>query len=353
MIIKTNYKDIFGLDQSKINAIDPYINNVLEFWKTDSAYLIVKTSGSTGNPKPIKLKREHIINSANATLDFFDLNKGSSFLCCMPSMYIGGIMMLIRAIVNEGVIFLEKPSRYPIQRLNEKIDLCAMTTAQTRNAIQIPKRMEFIRNLLIGGGELTNDDDFNLSKLETSCFHSFGMTETISHIALRPIDSKTEDKLYQCLNHVQISNNNENRLVIKSKKIGIESLTTNDIVEIVGNQLFKYIGRMGNVINSGGLKIHSEQVEKTLSHHLNSSQFFIDKEPHDEMGEICILICLESISEKSVLEATSHIHNKKLAPKKVYWVKKIHFKSNDKLDRIKTRKEAFLVNNCKSLSSLI
>ena len=79
MIIKTNYKDIFGLDQSKINAIDPYINNVLEFWKTDSAYLIVKTSGSTGNPKPIKLKREHIINSANATLDFFDLNKGSSF----------------------------------------------------------------------------------------------------------------------------------------------------------------------------------------------------------------------------------------------------------------------------------
>ena len=109
--------------KARINKLDPHINDVLEFWKSERSYLIVNTSGSTGNPKPIKLKREHIINSANATLDFFELSMGSSFLCCMPSKYIGGIMMLIRALVNEGLIFLEKPSRYPIQQLNEKIDL--------------------------------------------------------------------------------------------------------------------------------------------------------------------------------------------------------------------------------------
>ena len=353
MRIKTNYKDIFSLDKARINELDPHINDVLEFWKYERTYLIVNTSGSTGNPKPIKLKREHIINSANATLDFFELSKGSSFLCCMPSKYIGGIMMLIRAIVNEGVMFLERPSRYPIQKLNEKIDLCAMTTAQTRNTIRQPKRMEFIRNLIIGGGSLTLKDDFNLNELKTSCYHSFGMTETISHIALRPIKSGMKNEYYKCLNHVKISNNKKNQLVISSKKLGIKSITTNDIVEITENQVFKLIGRMDNIINSGGLKIHSEQIEKTVSQHLNPSQFFIDKEPHEEMGEICIMICLESIDEKSISEATSLIRDKKQAPKKVYWVEKIHFNSNYKMDRIKTRQEAFLVNNSKSLSSLI
>ena len=352
MIIKTNYKEIFSLDKAIINELDPHVNDVLEFWKSKRAYLIVNTSGSTGNPKPIKLKREHIINSANATLDFFEFDKGRSFLCCMPSKYIGGIMMLIRALVNEGMIFLEKPSRYPIQQLDEKIDLCAMTNAQARNAIQHPKRMECIRNLIIGGGNLTLKDDFNLNKLNTSCFHSFGMTETISHIALRPIMSGMKNEYYECLNHVKISNNNEKQLVISSKKLGIESITTNDIVEITGNHIFKYIGRIDNIINSGGLKIHPEQVEKTLSQHLYPSQFFVDKETHKEMGEICILICLESIDEKSILEAISRIRDKKQAPKKVYWVEKIHFNSNYKMDRIKTRQEAFLVNNFKSLSSL-
>ncbi|MEC7063508.1 MAG: hypothetical protein VXW77_06035, partial [Bacteroidota bacterium] len=107
------------------------------------------------------------------------------------------------------------------------------------------------------------------------------------------------------------------------------------------------------IINSGGLKIHSELIEKTLSQHLNPSHFFIDKEPHGEMGEICILICLESIDEKSILKASSLIQDKKQAPKKVYWVEKIHFNSNYKMDRIKTRQKAFLANNYKSLSSLI
>ncbi|MEC8004906.1 MAG: hypothetical protein VX134_03755, partial [Bacteroidota bacterium] len=119
------------------------------------------------------------------------------------------------------------------------------------------------------------------------------------------------------------------------------------------NQLFKYIGRRDNIINSGGLKIHCELIEKTLSQHLNPSHFFVDKEPHEEMGEICILICLESIDKKSILKASSLIRDKKQAPKKVYWVEKIHFNSNYKMDRIKTRQEAFLVNNYKSLSSLI
>ena len=231
-------------------------------------------------------------------------------------------MMLIRALVNEGMIFLEKPSRYPIQQLDEKIDLCAMTNAQARNTIQHPKRMEFIRNLIIGGGNLTLKDDFNLNKLNTSCFHSFGMTETISHIALRPIKSGMKNEYYKCLNHVQISNNKKKQLVISSKKLGIESITTNDVVEITENQMFKFIGRTDNIINSGGLKIHTEQIEKTLSEHLNPSQFFIDKEHHEEMGEICILICLESIDEKSILEAISRIRDKKQAQKKYTGLKK-------------------------------
>ena len=127
-----------------------------------------------------------------------------------------------------------------------------MTTAQTRNTIQHPKRMEFIRNLIIGGGNLTTKDDFNLNELNTSCFHSFGMTETISHIALRPIKSGMKNEYYKCLNHVQISNNKKKQLVISSKKLGIESITTNDIVEITENQTFKFIGRTDNIINSGG-----------------------------------------------------------------------------------------------------
>ncbi len=353
MMIKTDYKGIFSLCEAEIKGIDPDLIRVLDFWDSKSDYLTVNTSGSTGKPKSIKLKREYIINSATATLRYFELKKGSSFLCCMPFKYIGGIMMLIRALVNEGVIFLEKPSRNPLQQLEKQIDLGAMSTSQTRNAMLKMKKTALIKNLIIGGGDLTNEDDLNLSKLKTACFHSFGMTETISHIALRRIDSSIKNKQYKCLDHVHVSTNKKGQLMIKSKEIGIESIVTNDIVEITGYQQFRYLGRLDNVINSGGLKIHPEQVEETMSQLLDSSQFFIDKEPHKELGELCIMICKKTYDENLIKASLKNFQSRKYAPKKVYWVDEIYFNSNHKIDRIKTKKEAFLINNYKRLSSIM
>ena len=353
MLIKTDYHSIFNIDIGTLDKIDPNIKHVLNFWKTKAEFLYVNTSGSTGKPKKIKLKRENVIFSANATLDFFQLKNGSSFYCCIPSNFIGGIMMIIRAIINKGVIFLEKPTRFPFQKLNDSIDFAALSTSQIKNALQYKEKLELINTIIIGGGKLDYSSLNEISQLSSNCYQTFGMTETISHIALKQIDKNFLNNSYKTLDHVKISINNNEQLIIKSKEIGIESLTTNDIIEITGNQQFKHKGRIDNIVNSGGLKIHIEEIENTIQKSLDEFKFFIDKEPHKEFGEIPIMICMNIYNNNEILKSIRLIENNKTRPKKIYLTDKIFISESHKIMRKMSRNYALKLNNVTNLSSIL
>ncbi len=336
MIIKTNYEEIFKIDRAILENIDPEIINFLEFWESNSESLIVNTSGSTGIPKEIKLKRKTLITSAKYTLEYFKLKNNSTFYCCLPVKYIGGKMMLVRAFVNKGQIILSKPSKNAVKGINEKIDFSAMTSMQVEDSIS---KLGFsnIKKLIIGGSSINGKLLEKIDDLKTECYQTFGMTETASHIAVRKLNGSNKNLQYECLKHVKISTNSHGQMIINSPELDIKSLTTNDIIKITDYQLFKYIGRIDNIINTGGIKVNPEHLEYKLYKTILNNNFFIDKISDNYLGQKMILIALESIDINIILKAINKVKDKKKRPKAILITKQFIYTANNKIDRNLTK----------------
>ncbi len=348
MIIHTNYKDIFNLNKKELNKIDTEIFDFLEHWKTNKECLTVRTSGSTGKPKHIKLKRDAIINSAKATLDYFKLKENSKFHCCLPTKYIGGKMMLVRALINKAEIILTKPAKNVTKYLEEEIDFSAMTSMQVENSI-MNKGFKYIKRLIIGGGPISNRLLEKIDELPTKCYQTFGMTETVSHIAIRELSNSSIDNPYRCLNHVKISSDKNGNLIINSPKLNIESLTTNDIIQITGNQEFKYVGRSDNIINTGGIKVYPEILEKEIEKILNRKDFFVDKVDDIDLGEKVIIVALKSLELDKLKEAIKKIKDQKIAPKSILLTDFFYLTPNNKINRKKSKFEALKTSKLSSV----
>ena len=329
--------------------IDPDIFYFLKFWKSNNESILVNTSGSTGKPKKIVIQKKSLINSAKATLDYFEILNNSKFHCCLPAKYIGGKMMLIRALINNGEIILTKPSRNVARNLDIKIDFSAMTPMQVKYSIN-ENGFKNIKKLIIGGGSLSYQLEKKLIKNSNKYYHTYGMTETLSHIAVRPINSLVNNLEYNCLNHVEIKTNKNGNLVVKSPKLGIISLTTNDVVQITGYHKFKYIGRSDNVINTGGIKVHPEILEKEIEKKLKSKDFFIDKIKDEVLGEKVILIALKSLKINIIQKVLKNISDKKIAPKLVLFTENFHLTENGKILRKKTKLESLKKGNLISVN---
>lgn len=336
MIIKTNYKDIFNIDRNLLNDLDPEIINFLDFWKSNKKSIIVNTSGSTGLPKEIRIKRKILITSAKNTLEYFKLKNNSTFHCCLPVKYIGGKMMLVRAFVNKGQIILSKPSKNAVKGINEKVDFSAMTSMQVEDSI-CELGFSNIKKLIIGGGSIDGKLLEKIDDLKTECYQTFGMTETASHIAIRKLNGNNKNLHYKCLKHVKISTNNNGQMIINSPDLEIKSLTTNDIIKITDYQVFKYVGRIDNTINTGGVKVNAEQIEFELHKTILKDGFFIDKISDDYLGQKMILIALESIDINIILKAIKKVKDKKKRPKAILHTKQFIYTENNKIDRNTTK----------------
>ena len=348
MIIKTNHEEIFNLSEKELNKIDPEIYSFLIFWKSKKSYITVQTSGSTGKPKNIKIRRNAIINSAKATLDYFNIKENSRFHICLPVKYIGGKMMLVRAILNKAEIILTKPEKNVAKDLNDPIDFSAMTSIQVENSLK-EKGFKNIKKLIIGGGPVNDTLIQKIQQLPTKCYQTFGMTETVSHIAIRELNKLNKDNPYKCLNHVEISTNIDGNLIIKSPYLCIESLTTNDIVQITGNKEFKYIGRSDNLINTGGIKVLPEEIERQLNESLQSVVFFVDKIPDNRSGEKIIVITNKKENTSTIKKACKRITPKHIRPQLIFFIEEFIFTENNKLKRKKIRNNAIKTNDCISI----
>lgn len=348
-MITTDYQEIFNLDKEILDNIDPEIYKLLLFWKSDKENLTVLTSGSTGNPKKINISKKQMIVSAENTLQYFNVNENSTFLNCLPVKYIGGKIMLIRAILSKGKIVLCKPLANPIKELDIIIDFIALTPLQLNNVLENRKNFEKIKLAIIGGGLVSENLISKIQNLTTNCFQTYGMTETISHIAVRNLKNCTNKTPYKCLEDIKVRANKKNQLIIDSKKLNIENLVTNDKVKILSNEEFLFLNRTDTIINSGGLKINPEEVENKILKSLGDNNFFVDKIKNDKFGEEIILIALKKIELNLLIESIKLLKDKKIQPKKIYIVDKFIFNDNQKIDKLKSKNYAYKLKKIHNL----
>lgn len=277
------------------------LEDFLSEWNNGSDRVLVHTSGSTGKPKPIRVEKKRMLNSARITCDFLGLKPGDSALLCMSLDYIAGKMVVVRSIERHLHLISVPPSGHPLKDVDEEITFAAMVPMQVYNTLQVPEereRLSRIRHLIIGGGAIDAALDQELQSLpgDIAIWSTYGMTETLSHIALRRINGDEPSEWYQPFDSVHISQTEEGCLVIDAPQVCAETLVTNDIVEIepyiynkVEKLRFRIKGRKDNVICSGGIKIQIEEVETLLKPHLEKP-FMLAKKKDEKFGQIAVLL---------------------------------------------------------------
>lgn len=322
--------DLYIVAYSYIKEGDASEKGVGQFlldWLDDNPYIEMRTSGSTGIPKLIRVSKQSMVNSALASGAFFDLQAGARILNCLPMKYVAGKMMFVRSFVLGLEMDFVPPSLQPLLKLEECYDFCAMVPLQAQNSL---KELHLIKKLIVGGAKINLKLEKQLLGLKkTECYETFGMTETVSHIAAKKVGEKT----FRLLPNISIESDERNCLIIHAPKLLENPIVTNDLIEIIDGNQFQFLGRLDNVINSGGVKINPELVEEKLVHKI-SPRFMICGKPDVNLGERVILI-IES--EPFILEESTFDDLEKFErPKEVYFLERFKDSSNGKLLRKET-----------------
>ena len=330
------------LEHSKTISIE--IHQFLEIWFSNDKSIIIQTSGSTGKPKSIHLKKELMVNSAKATGKYFKLSENTTALLCLSIAYIAGKMMLVRALTLGWHLDVIAASSYPLKDTKKEYDFSAMVPLQLENSLS---KINLIKKLIVGGGVVSNSLQVKLQDILTQVFATYGMTETITHIAVKKLNSysnitlKLKDKSYfKSLPNVTIYKDDRNCLVIKATKVSEEIIFTNDVINLISDTQFEWLGRFDNVINSGGIKLHPEKIEEKLSK-IIENRFFVSGIDDEKLGNKLVLI----IEDVNPIEKVNSINNKIKnletlskfeIPKEIYFINKFIETKTGKIQRTKT-----------------
>ena len=283
-------KELYEIDSSYFPLVD-----FVKKWKRGESTFEVQTSGSTGSPKTISIYRKQIESSVKATSEFLDLKPGENILMCLGPSYIGGLMMAARALVLDMDIHIVQPSVDPLAEIRADVDFASFVPYQIYHLIDTNRMDELakIRNVLIGGAPLTDQAFEQLAQLPNNNFMTYAMTETVSHIALMPIKGKPIEARFHLLPNIFIGTNEKDCLWIEGDVTNNQRIQTTDVVEIQDDVYFKWLGRNDFVINSGGVKIHPEQIEKVIARKLDElgirNEFYLTGVPDDQLGQKLVL----------------------------------------------------------------
>ena len=330
-----NYRqdDIKEVAYSFIKEGEPYeqaVGNFLLDWLDNKEYIKVKSTGTTGKPKLIKLHKQAMVNSSIFTGDFFHLEPGNKALHCLPANFIAGKMMLVRAMILGLEIDLIEPRSNPLFNVNKTYDFCAMLPIQLQNSLD---RISNFINIIIGSAKASKELIEAIRDFPTHIYETFGMTETATHIALRALNnfdkevnqSSTGKSVFKTLPDVSVSQDERGCLVINSAHLSSKPISTNDIVKLYSDTEFDWLGRYDNVINSGGVKIFPENVEEKLFEKMDC-KFFIASEKDKRLGNRVILV-IESESN-NLDPSVFDVLDKYEKPRHVYAVKKFDTRQN-------------------------
>lgn len=309
-----------------------FIALFLKNWFSDSKFMKVQTSGSTGTPKILDVEKDKMLNSAKMTCDFLGLKEGNTALLCLPTEYISGKMILVRAIERRMKLLIQTPSLFPLENITKEIDFCAMTPLQVQNSLD---KIHCIKKLIIGGASISESLKQQLIQKNprTKIYETYGMSETLSHIALKSISPKREE-YFRVLDGIKISQDQRGCLVINAPLLNDKILITNDLIKLKNKREFNFLGRIDNIINSGGIKISPENLEDWIKKFIPNELVFIGI-PDINLGEKLVLV----LEGKEDLNLKSHIlqlpfEKKYLKPKEIIFIEKIPRTPNNKIDRL-------------------
>jgi O-succinylbenzoic acid--CoA ligase len=310
----------------------------LKQWFNTSDEVLVQTSGSTGKPQMIHLSKAKMRASASMTCDYFGLKPLDRALLCLSAENIAGKMMLVRAMVRGLHLIAVNPVGCPLSDIKGKVKFSAMVPLQIQHCLE-SNCLDKTEIVLIGGVAISNKMHEELLKQTVSCYISYGMTETMSHVALKKLNGQDASDWYEALDDIQFSLDERGCLQIHATRLGVENLQTNDLCELKGTHQFRWLGRFDFVINSGGVKVNPEQLEKLLSPYI-LFPFFITGTPSEKFGEqIVLFIEAPSMEQIPVHQIQQIIKDwpKYKRPKDIFYFTKFVYTSSGKINRNATK----------------
>ena len=333
------YKSIHFLDEIEADYLQS-VNEFVREWESQSTTMEVFTSGSTGRPKSVLLNKIDMEKSARATGKFFGFKEGQSLLLNLSPNYIAGKLMIVRALVHQMNIVAAPLSANPLLALksySDKIHFAAFVPSQVKAILQdeISRKIySTLEKVIIGGAAVNSDLEAKICQHHKATYATFGMTETITHFALRQLGDPV--KLYQCLEGTTVGVDAESRLIVHSPLVE-EALQTNDVIELVDDTSFVWKGRADYVINSGGVKVHPEEVESEIRDLIPNQRFYISAASDDQFGEVVALVLEgEEFDEGAFFEALKLKKLKKYhAPRRLILVREFEETPTGKIIRKK------------------
>ena len=326
-------------DLTTSNEFETKVLDFIKEWFSESKTVKIKSSGSTGIPKVFDIEKSKMLNSAEMTCDFLGLEEGNIALICLPIEYISGKMMVVRSILRKLKLKIVEPSTNPLENITQEIDFCAMTPLQVENSLD---KLHLIKKLIIGGASVSETlkkkiQESGIKNQESRIFETYGMSETLSHIALKQIFPNQED-WFTVFDGVEISLDERDCLRIFAPKLNSEVLQTNDLVEIKNENQFRFLGRIDNVINSAGAKIFPEELEKLVKQNIPNETVFLGLDD-EKLGQKLVLI-IEGEKSESLNQKLSTINYKKSfhKPKEIIFVEEIPRTPNGKVNRLELKK---------------
>jgi o-succinylbenzoate---CoA ligase len=333
-----------------------HVNFAIDFckdWLNGKQHFVFHTSGSTGTPKKIELTRDQLEASANATIHALNLTSNEKIFICLNTQLIAGAMMLVRGMLLNCELFLIEPTSEPLKYLDENHEMtfASFVPMQLHNLLNddlvSEQKLNQFKDILIGGTSINSSLGKKLSQLKTNIFQTYGMTETVSHIALKKVGS---ENYFSVLSNIEIKKDERDCLCIKGKVTNNKWIITNDLVELIDSTHFNLLGRVDDIINSGGIKIFPQKVEHAIHEaisilNLGVKEFFVASQKDNLLGEklISIFCCKQfSVDEEKKLDEYLRQHLSSFEiPKAFYFVHSFERTDSGKIDKIKTLRILF------------
>lgn len=297
------------------------INSFIAQWFSPEPTMELQTSGSTGTPKTIEVQKQWMRNSAKLTGKTFGLEPGSSALLCMPMQFVAAKMMVVRAMELQLELKVVEPSK----TVDCEADFAAMVPLQLENSLAY---LEKFKTVLVGGGQVSSNLVDKLQGIGAEVFETYGMTETLTHVAIKRLNGQSKTDYFSALDGVKFEIDKRDCLVIHAPELNPEPIVTNDIVELLGDTKFNWLGRFDNVINSGGVKIYPEVLEAKLASQLLGKRYFVAGMPDDSLGQKVVLV----VEGKAEVKFDSL--EKYERPKEVIFVEKFVETETGKINRL-------------------
>ena len=321
----------------------------IQKWFSSTDTFEQTTSGSTGVPKSIVITRQQMIASAQLTAEALRLKAGETSFLCVDPAYIAGKMMLVRSFVTGMKIVAVNPSANPFHGLprNVPVDLTAIVPMQLNEILQSDQayRLDSTKNILVGGATLNQEIQKKLAKFSGRIYATYGMTETVSHIALQSLNGPLASEYFTVLPGIKISADERGCLEINAPYLG-EKIVTNDLVDIKNSRHFKWLGRVDNIINTGGVKVIPEKIEaeihRLFEQHKVKNRFFISSIPDRMLGNKVILVIegeLAGITLETLKLGLRTILSNYEIPRETYTNINFVFTKNGKLNRWETTQQ--------------